>query len=553
METKKAKYLQKWASMDQIYSPAQVLHKNVTDYILPTFGSYFDRGDPAQTPNVNRFEKIINDAGSRANQILGAGMMDLCSPSRPWFQLTLTDRDLAEFGPVKDWLQECEQVLYKLFGNSNFYTEANNIFESQGGFGTGVLMQTDGMNSVFDFRCFDVGEYRIATGPQNRVDTCYRRFFRTAKQLADMFGVDALSNSTKQMLEKTPYNYVEVLHVLEPRGNDERDYNKIDNSNMPYKSCWLEINGPDDKILRESGFEEIPFTAPRWRQVGQYPYGIGPGMFAMGNVMMLQEMEKTGLIALHKEIDPPVWAPGKFKDIVNLLPGAVNYGEGDGKEKIESLYNVSMNLQNLEYKLKEVESRIERTFFNDLFMMIINSDRSGREMTATEVMRRQEEKMLLLGPTIERQINELLDPVIERSFNLAYKKGLFPPAPPEVEGQEWEVEYISTLARSQKLANAQSMTTYLGEVERVAQLDEHSLIKTNFEEYLQQYADIIGVPVKVLRTQDEFEKILENQVQAEQQAQQMAQMQAMVAGAKDLGQASTEEGTALGDLKASLE
>ena len=33
----------------------------------------------------------------------------------------------------------------------------------------------------------------------------------------------------------------------------------------------------------------------------------------------------------------------------------------------------------------------------------------------------------------------------------------------------------------------------------------------------------------------------------------MAQMQAMVAGAKDLGQASTEEGTALGDLKASLE
>jgi len=538
-------YLNKWATLDNQFNAFRDIYKDVTDYLLPQYGTYFDRGKPYNANNVKRFDNILNDAGSRAAQVLGAGMQGgLCSPAREWFRLTLDDEELARYGPVKEWLHFVEKVLYRVFAGSNFYPEMHTCFESQGGFGVAAMIIEEDLKDVIRCRMFQPGEYRLAMGPDGRIDTLYRRRWITATELVRMFGADNVSNAVKESAEpgKNPFEYFEVLHCIEP--NTGRDVTKLDNRNMPYTSVWLEVNGDDHKFLRKSGFAERPFVAPRWRKVGDLPYGFGPGCYALGNTKMLQEMEKGGIKGLHKEVDPPMGVPSKFKDVLNLLPGAVNYTD-DGA-KIEPLYQVQINWQALEGKIQQIEHRVERSFYTDLFLLIIDTAKSN--VTATEIMEKKEEKLILLGPTIERQIQDLLDPVIERAYNIAFARGLLPPPPEDIQNHNWKVEYISVLAKAQKRDDGLSLQAYLAEVERVAGLDPHSLAKTDFDEYLSQYAEIIGVPPKVVRPQDEVEGIRAAMLQQEQQMAALEQAQAASQAAKNLGGASTKEGNALAEV-----
>jgi hypothetical protein len=50
------------------------------------------------------------------------------------------------------------------------------------------------------------------------------------------------------------------------------------------------------------------------------------------------------------------------------------------------------------------------------------------KMTATEVAERHEEKLLMIGPVLERISNELLYPLVETTFTHMMEAGLVPPA-----------------------------------------------------------------------------------------------------------------------------
>jgi len=549
-----AEYNNELALLDQQYNLWKLKFQDISDYILPQHGQFLERGDPSQSQNVNRADFILNDTASRAAGILGAGMQGgLCSPSRRWFRLKMRDDKLSDYGPVRDWLHTIEQTLYRIFADSNFYASVHTVFEAEGGFGTSVLHQEEGERTAVTFNVFNPGEYRLATGADNRVDSCWRPMWMTARQMLQMFGMEALSEGTKKLVEggKAGHEYIQVIHVMRPR--EERDPNKIDSINKPYESVWYEAGATDNKFLRKSGFDSQPFTVPRWHVPGKSPYGWSPGHTVIGNVKMLQEFEKGGIKALHKEIEPPIQAPAKFKDAVSFLPGAINYiMDGTQGDKIEPLYRVQVNLANLQAKINDVQLHIERAFFNDLFLMIINSEYPGREMTATEILKRNEEKLLLLGPTIERQISELLDPTLERTFHVALKRGLLPPPPEEVLGQQWEVDYISVLAQAQRLTDAQSLQTYRTEAMAVAELDQMSLKKTDWMKYLEEFGDIVGVPPDIINSQDKTEALVQAEMEAIQQAQQMERMAGAAGIAKDIGSAKTDAGTALGDLTDSM-
>ena len=339
----------------------------------------------------------------------------LTSHSRPWFKLGLLDRDRAEYGPHKVWLEDAERIMYMVYDQSNFYNVIHTAYEEQGGFATTVCYQEDDPNTISHFTLFTAGEYRLAVGPNGKADTIFRRIWMTAIQMARFFGENSLSNETKNLLNTNPYEWVEVMLVLEP--NDGRDITKIDNLNMPYRSVWFELS-QSERVLRRSGFNEMPAAVSRWAVVGQNPYGTCPGHDALGNAKMLQEMEKSSLKSIHKENDPPMLVPSELKDILSLLPGAKNVYDGKDEKAVRPLYQIKPQVDRTEAKIERVEQKIQKTFYNDLFLLI--TDRPN--MTAYEVAERQEEKLVLLGPTIERQINELLDPTVERTFNICLRR-----------------------------------------------------------------------------------------------------------------------------------
>ena len=155
----------------------------------------------------------------------------------------------------------------------------------------------------------------------------------------------------------------------------------------------------------------------------------------------------------------------------------------------------------------------------------------------------------MIGPAIERQLHELLDIIVNVTLNKALKKGAIPPPPPELSEAEYKIEYISLLAQAQKLVMSQSMHAYLGMAERVAQLDPFTVHKTDWNEYLDQFGDMVGLPAKIMNDTEEVEEVKAQAQEQQAKEQQMIEQQAQVENVKSLGQASTESGTVLSELK----
>ena len=538
-------YKKRLNSLETIFDQWKLFYKDVTKYLLPRRGMYLDQGDKSEQNYAQRQSYTVDDTATRAIRTLGAGMQGgLSSPSRPWFKYGLIDMDLAEFGPVKDWLAKAEKVAYQIFARSNYYTVAHTCYEEQGGFGTANVFFEESVRDIIRFKLFTAGEYRLALGAEGKVDTAYYPFSMTAQQLVEMFG-DTCSNEVKAAAVNNPYQEFDVVHAIEPRKH--RDRSKLDNVNMAYASVWYEKQSPGP-YLRESGYKEFPMATPRWSALSNVPYGLGPGHDSLGSTKMLQEMQKTGLKGLHKMVDPPMRTPANFKGVLDLTPGANNPMDA---EAVGALYNINLPLGELEAKILATQSAIEKTFYNDMFLMLSALD-TGRDVTAREVAERHEEKLLMLGPTIERQENEFLSPVVNKVFDLSISRGLLPEPPEEIQGQEVKIEYVSVLAQAQKLVGAQSINAYVGMAERIAAIDEMSLDKTNFDKLLESYADTVGVPSPVIRSDEDTEARRAQRAEAEAAAAEAEQALQASQAAKNLGDAKTTEDTALGDLKEAM-
>lgn len=200
----------------------------------------------------------------------------------------------------------------------------------------------------------------------------------------------------------------------------------------------------------------------------------------------------------------------------------------------------------LEQKQSEVRNRIRRTFFEDLFLMLASSDR--RQITAREIDERHEEKLLALGPVLEQLNQDLLDPLIDIAFTIMQKQGMLPQAPPEIQGQEMKIEYISIMAQAQKMVGLASVDRFAGFAAQVASIDPRSLDKLNTDNLIDVYGDMTSVPSKLIRSDEEAQEIRDKrdqQAQAQAQAESAAQM---ASAAKDLSQAKTSDENVLSQV-----
>jgi hypothetical protein len=522
--------------------------EEITDYVFPRRGRYFT--DDVKSGGEKKHQNVINNSASRAAQTLASGMMaGISSPSRPWFALKTPDPSLNEFGSIKQWLNEVERRMRDVFSKSNVYNALHTLYSEEGAFGTGVMLITEDFEDVI--RCYPLtaGSYYLAQNQRYTVDTLYRDMPMTVDQLIRRFGKENCSHHVNDMYKRGMLDtWVQVTQVIEPRESREDTGLAID---MPYVSVYYETSGRnarEPKVLRESGFEEFPAAVPRWDVLGEDVYGTSPGMYALGDTKQLQLQEKRKAQAIDKMSNPPMVAPPNLqKSSVSLLPGGVTYLDSQtGNQAFTPAYQVDPRINELMMDIEKTELRIERTFFADLFQMLTNSDR--RQITAREIEERHEEKLLMLGPVLDRQHNELLDVLIDRTFAVMARNGLIPEAPPELQGQDLEVEYISILAQAQKAVGTTSLDRLATFVTTASQFQPDILDKVDWDQTVDEYGDNLGVPAKVIRTDDDTASLRQQRQQAEQAAQaaELAQQGASVA--KDLSQAQTSEPSALSAL-----
>ena len=505
--------------------------REISEYQQPRAGRFVvtdrNKGD-------KRGNDILDNTAVFGARTLAAGLMSgITSPARPWFRLEIKDKDLMEAGPVKNWLHSTAALLRRVFASSNTYRSLHTIYEELGLFGTASSIVLPNFQNVLHHYPLTIGEFALATDAEGHVNTLAREFQLTVEQLVGQFGKDNVSTTVRNLYDKGAYDQgVDVIHMVQPR--HERDTRKKDGKNKRFASHYIEAGQDNfDRFLRESGFDIFPALTPRWVVTGNDVYGTSPGMECLGDVKQLQHQQKRKSTAIDYQVNPLIQVPTSYKEAKKArLPGGVFYVDSVGPNQgIRSAYEVNLNLQHLMLDIQDVRERIRQAYYADLFLMLANDTRSG--ITATEVAERHEEKLLMLGPVLERLHNELLQPMIDIAFDHCAAAGILPEPPPELQGMELEVEFISVLAQAQRAVATQGMDRLLGAVGQLAQVKPEVIDKVNFDQVIDNYADAYGVDPKVIIPDDQVAKM------REARAQQMAQQQAAASMPQTIDSAKT--------------
>lgn len=521
MERKRQEFIQRWASLTTERASWISRWREISTYLLPGNGRFFLQD---RNKGQDRWNNIYDNTGTQALTTLGAGLMSgATSPARPWFRLETPDPNLNQVQEVKVWLDEVSQAMHKVFQKSNTYRVLHQMYEELGAFGTGaaiILPHADDVIHLYPLTC---GEYCIATDASGEVVTIYRQFQMTVSQLVKEFGYENCSMATQSMYSTGASldQWVTVQHSVEPRY--DRDHSKNNAKNMAWGSYYMEL-GSEDKFLRESGFKQFPGVAPRWAVSGGDVYGRSPAMQALGDIKGLQHKQIRKATALDYQTNPPLAVPATLKDHgLDRLPGGVTYVDPQGHTKpVTSLFEVNLELQYLIQDIQMDQQRINRAFFADLFLMLSNSD--DPRMTATEVAARQEEKMLMLGPVLERLSNELYSPLIEITFTHMQEAGILPPPPQQMSGMPLNVVLVSVLAQAQQAIGTNSIDRFMGNVAAIAQYKPEILDKINTDAWADIYSDKMGVPPQLIVSSDAVQKVRDARAKA-QAAQQAAALQ----------------------------
>ncbi|HCT5877100.1 TPA: phage tail protein [Morganella morganii] len=505
--------------------------------------SEVNRGD-------RRNSKIIDPAAVMAARTLSSGMMSgITSPARPWFRLATPDRDLMDYGPVKLWLETVEQRMNEVFNRSNLYQSLPLMYEDLGTFATGAMAVVADPQRVIRTVPFPTGSFYIANGADLSVDTAVREFSMTVRQVITEFGTDAVSDTVKSQWNSGQYGqWVNVVHAVYP--NLDRQTGKLEAKHKAYKSVYYEANSTDDKLLRESGYDEFPIMAPRWEVNGEDVYGSScPGMVALGSVKALQLLQRRKAQMIDKITNPPLQAPASIKSQrISTIPGGINYlPMADVNNQIKPLFQIPANGTNgLLEDIQDTRQIIDHAYFVDLFRMMqtVNT----RSMPVEAVAEMREEKLLMLGPVLQRLDSELLDKLINRTFSVMAENNLLPVPPDEMQGMQLKVEYISVMAQAQKAIGVSSIERFIGFTSGIGQFSPDALDKINVDETIDAYAASIGVPPSVVATNEQVAQIREQRAQQQAMAQQMQMAQAAVGGAQALGNTPMDDNSALATL-----
>lgn len=506
-----------------------------------------------------RWRNIIDSSGSLALRTLKSGMMaGVTSPARKWFRFTIPDDDLSEYGPVKVWLDDVRDRVLAVFGTSNLYNKLPPMYGDMAVFGTGAMAI---LESDQDFlRCYDfpVGSYWIANDHEGRVRVFARESVMTVRQVIGRFGQagangqpdwSRFSQRVKDAWNTSRYeDKVTVTHIV--LENSRFDPTRLNSKYKRYVSCHFEMetSSVEDVFLEEKGFDEFPIIAPRWDVTGEDTYGTEcPGIIALGDIKQLQSGEKLALQGIEKNVKPPMVGSVAMKQAeLSMLPGDVSYVDETSDRKLRPLHDVNLAIDQLEGKQAQVRQRIDRCFFADLFLMLDALERN--EITATEILERKQEKLLILGPVLEQLNQDGLDPLVERAYAILERRGEIPPPPAELEGMTVRPEYESIMAQAQKEQGLGAIDRFTTYALNLAAGDPSVLDKWDRDQSIDEYGLMTGVPSRLVRPDDVVAQIRGERAKAEK-AQRDAEIANQAAGAaQQLSQTDTSGKNALTDL-----
>ncbi|QYU68572.1 head-tail connector protein [Leptolyngbya sp. 15MV] len=511
--------VERFETLDSERAPFLDVWQRIAEIMFPLRADFMVRSEPAR----NRVSTQFDTTAANALDNLASGLWGWATNSSTrWFSLQPEFPEIARDRDAQLWLDDAEAKMRGAFEarGQRFYSRLLDAYRDLIAFGTAIFyVEEDEAGGIFPCT-YSLATTVIATDDRDVVDTVIRRFSFTGRQMLRRWR-DALPPRLADACERAPFGKHDVLHAVMPRDEWEgRTGAAVPGRAKRFASFFVTRNDP--VILSEGGYDSFPYAVPRWSTLTGETYGESPGMLALADARMVNQMARSVLLAVERQNDPPILQPddGTFRPEEELAPGVRIVGGVDAVGR--PLYRPMEFGSRPDLASAVAEPHrlaIRRTFLSDL-LQLVQQDR----MTATEVLERRQETLRLIGPQLARVQAELLDPIITRAFDILVDQRAFAPLPPSLAAAPGlRVQYGSPMSRAQRLGEAQSALQALSAVLPLAQVDPEVVEEVDLPAAARSVLGAFGVPAEMLR--DPALVAARRQARAQAQAQQAQLMQ----------------------------
>ena len=472
--------------------------------------------------------RLYDSSAEHFNVLLASALSTmLINPTRQWYQLTTDDPVLNNNNEVREWLQKTAKAGQQILNNTNFHTQAHEMFLDLGGFGTAPLRMEEDDETVLRFKSEPIYELWVQENHKGEVDGIYKKFKMTVRQAKQRYGEDIFDANERMSIAQDETKELHFLKVVLPSKEVEGS-----KTSKAFVSLELLCENGRERILKEGGFNEFPYAVPRWNKTSYEMYGRSPSLTAMPDIKMINAMMQDTIRAAQKATTPPMMIPDDMMGSpVNTTPGGLNPYRAGTSDRIFPLETGSRPDIGLEF-MRDIRERIKAVYFIDQLQL-----REGPQMTATEVNQRVDESLRLLGPVLARLHSEFLNPVIKRLTAVMKRKKLLPSLPAILEDVEIEVIYNSQIAGAQKLAEANNFNRFVGSIAPLIQINPGVIDNFDLDKASLELARLHGVNEEILRDQTETDALREQRQQTQEQEQEMLNQAQQAETLNELSQA----------------
>lgn len=503
--------LQYYAQLQANRTKWETIWEEVLTYVSPQKVSFSDTPDTKIESNT----AIYDSTAIYDLQILSAGLQSyLVTPTQPWFSLRFANEKMEGDVQAMKWLEEVGKHIFSVIQNSNLYNTLSEFFYQGAMLGTSCLFLEEDINKKsINFTPIHLREIYVDENRYGQVDNIFRSFWLTARNAVKIFGKE-LDESIRTEAEKNPYKYHNFLHYITPQENGKG-----------FSSVY--IDPKRRTVLHEGKYVSCPYIVWRWSKTTDV-YGNSPTIDALSDIKKINVMEQTLLKAAQLAVEPPLNVPNELKGLVKIQPRAQHYYTSPDRQVFP--LNLAGNYPIGEDKHTKIEQRIHETFRTDIFLLL---SRAEKTMTAQEVIERQGEKAAILGGILGRVNTEVLQPIIDRTFDIEMQAGRIAPIPTTLKrkNERIDIVYNSPIAQAQKkYFESNGLVQSLQAIQMVAQIRPETMENFDFDLIARKITQAYGIPTDVILAEAEVDKIRKQRQTAEAQmmGQAQAQQNAMV-------------------------
>lgn len=487
------------------------------DYTFPIRGEEFVSSSPDAATALRGAARMMDNTLADSAMTLAASFLSGMTPSSSvWCEMDVDGASDDE----KRWLSNAAETVWANIHAANYDAAGFECALDAVVAGWFVLyVDQDRERGGLTFEQWPLGQCHIASSkPGGRVDTIIRSFKLTAEQAAHEYGLEALSEKTRELVKNKPDTPVEFALEIKPRRTWAVGARLA--RNLPFSAVVVEV--AERKAVKESGYHEFPCVVPRWWLIPGSPYATGQVLTALPNARQLNQLLLNETLATDLAV-AGMWIA---EDDGVLNPKTIKVGP----RKVivaNSVDSMKPLLTGSDFNVSFSKGEDLRRAIRKSMMVTYLEPRDGPAVTATQAHIEVGMLRQLLGPIYGRMQAEWLAPMVERCFGLIYRAGVLPPPPESLAGRLVQIRYKSPVARAQMLEDVAAVERLMLNAEQMAQVKPEVLDLIDGDEAVRVVADGLGVPQKVVRDQRRVQMLRE--ARAEQQAQQAKAEQAQQA------------------------